>query len=310
MPVMTRLQAEGRVILVAPRRLPEVRTRTVFRFVPEGAPPPTPPRSVDLRPRCRPIRLQDPLASCTAHSFTAAAEFVHGDGLASGQRLAPLFTYWASRVEVAAEQPELDGGCIPEVVVRALETYGVCLEDHWAYVVGNFDNRPPGAAFADAASRRVPVGYPLQTLRDIKLCLAQGHPVPLAITLARSVHNGENGRAERTWDTGVFPIPADDEPENAARFEGAHSLTPTPDEPDHGIGIHSVLAVGYDDETQLVCVANSWGDRFGERGYGYVRYACFGAHQDADLQSRTSPCFAYDAWTLRSGPNALNAGAR
>lgn len=305
MPIITELNREGRRVAVPPRRRPHVNTRAAMRFAPAGHPPPEPPPAFDLRARCRPIRCQDPIASCTAHAFTAALEFLHDEELGE-RRLSPLFTYWTSRVELAGVQPDEDAGCTHEDVARSLETYGACLDELWAYRPENFDNRPPHAAFADGENRRVPVALPLDTLRSVKLCLAQGFPVAVLFALARSVKNGENGRACRTWDTGVFPLPIDDDPANYARFEGEHALRPDPSAPDHAVGNHAVLAVGYDDDKQVVYVANSWGDAFGLGGYGSLAYTFFGPQQDADLQSHTAPCMAFDAWTLRRERDAFN----
>ena len=36
--------------------------------------------------------------------------------------------------------------------------------------------------------------------------------------------------------------------------------------------LHTVLAVGYDDDAQLITILNSWGRSFGNIGYFYVLY--------------------------------------
>jgi C1A family cysteine protease len=38
---------------------------------------------------------------------------------------------------------------------------------------------------------------------------------------------------------------------------------------------HAVLAVGYDDKTELLKFQNSWGERWGQGGYGYLPYRYF-----------------------------------
>ena len=46
-----------------------------------------------------------------------------------------------------------------------------------------------------------------------------------------------------------------------------------------GIG-HAYSIVGYDDSTQLFIVKNSWGDYWGDQGYGYMKYGCIGNMND------------------------------
>jgi len=41
------------------------------------------------------------------------------------------------------------------------------------------------------------------------------------------------------------------------------------------VGYHAIAFVGYDDETQLIKFKNSWSDRWGARGYGYLSYSHF-----------------------------------
>jgi C1A family cysteine protease len=38
------------------------------------------------------------------------------------------------------------------------------------------------------------------------------------------------------------------------------------------LGLHAVLAVGYDDSNHVVTIKNSWGTEWGEGGYGRLTY--------------------------------------
>jgi len=55
------------------------------------------------------------------------------------------------------------------------------------------------------------------------------------------------------------------------------------------LGGHAVLAVGYDDSRQRVLVRNSWGARWGMRGYFTMPYAYVSSRDLAD-----------DFWTVRA----------
>ena len=264
---------------------------------------------------------QDPLSSCTAHAFTSALRFLHmSEGV--DEPLSRLFCYWASRVLVQGDAPESDSGSIVSNVVTAVEKYGVCLESLWPYDVTKFSGEPPQEAFDDALKRKVVTALPVTTLRALKLSIAAGFPVPVAFTVAKSVEDGEDGRGSHTWETGSFPLPADDDPDTYAKYLAeknagkgggkgggkgeAGSATATEVGPDHGVGVHIVLAVGYDDATAKVKIQNSWGTQFGDAGFGDLAYSFFGPTQDSDMNSHTAPCMAYDAWTLRAQSDQMS----
>jgi C1A family cysteine protease len=54
------------------------------------------------------------------------------------------------------------------------------------------------------------------------------------------------------------------------------------------IGGHAVAAVGYDDADQCFIVRNSWGAKWGRKGYCFMPYAYL-----------TDPDLAADFWTIR-----------
>jgi C1A family cysteine protease len=61
------------------------------------------------------------------------------------------------------------------------------------------------------------------------------------------------------------------------------------------IGGHAVMAVGYDDSKRTFLVRNSWGKKWGKKGYFTMPYSYL-----------TSPKLASDFWTVRS----VDEGAR
>jgi hypothetical protein len=310
------IKVRGAVRSLAHRQPPNPHKRPALVLAPPGAALPEPPPFASLRDRCPPVMNQDPLSSCTAHAFTSALRFLH---LSEGvdEPLSRLFCYWASRVLVEGVPPESDSGSIVANVVTALEKYGVCLESLWPYDVTKFSGEPPQEAFDDALKRKVVTALPVTTLRALKLSIAAGFPVPVAFTVAKSVEDGEDGRGSHTWETGSFPLPADDDPATYAKTlaehagkaggkGGASTSVSTEIGPDHGVGVHIVLAVGYDDASAKVQIQNSWGTQFGDAGFGDLAYSFFGPTQDSDMNSHTAPCMAYDAWTLRAQSDLMS----
>ncbi|MEB0141210.1 MULTISPECIES: C1 family peptidase [unclassified Undibacterium] len=77
--------------------------------------------------------------------------------------------------------------------------------------------------------------------------------------------------------------------------------------PDPAVGYHFVLAIGYDDTTGLVEIENSWGDTFGDQGYGYLPYALFGPTQDTLIADKS--VLAEDPWTLRHQADEMHHAA-
>jgi hypothetical protein len=45
-------------------------------------------------------------------------------------------------------------------------------------------------------------------------------------------------------------------------------------------GAHAYTIVGYDDSNQKFVIKNSWGDYWGDKGYGYLPYSCIGRMND------------------------------
>jgi C1A family cysteine protease len=92
-------------------------------------------------------------------------------------------------------------------------------------------------------------------------CLSSGYPFVFGFTVYPSFESDDVAR------TGIVPLPA------------ANEVT---------IGGHTVLAVGYDDSTNMFIVRNSWGPLWGVAGYCHMPYA--------DLLDNN---LAGDFWTIR-----------
>jgi len=71
----------------------------------------------------------------------------------------------------------------------------------------------------------------------------------------------ESFESEKVAKTGIVPLP-----ENTERM----------------LGGHAIVLVGYDNEKKLFIFRNSWGEQWGDKGYGYLpfEYVC-----DANLAS-------------------------
>lgn len=230
------------------------------------------PTSIDLRSKCSPVENQDQLGSCTSFSLAGALEFLEEQALvtkvASPEILVPLeftsfshlFIYYNERdIEDTVKE---DGGGQIRDGIKTLAMLGGCSEPTWPYNESQVFTKPSEAAYQEALQHKISTYMRLDTLSDIKHCLAAGFPVCFGFTVYNSFESAEVAA------TGLVPMPNE--------------------EFDSCVGGHAVLAVGYDDVEQVVIVRNSWGPSWGLQGYFKLPYAYI---SNTDLAS--------DFWTIR-----------
>ncbi len=218
------------------------------------------PKRVDLKSLCSRVENQSSLGSCTAHAATSAIEFLYKKLKIEQPELSRLFVYFATRVWVAGEPPTNDNGAMIRDVMKALSTYGACYESLWPYLLDSWTKEPSGEAKNNATSHQILHYYRCPSLRQVKTCLADGYPVVGGFVVPQSIESLE------TTKTGLIRYPNPRE-----SMEGGHA----------------VLFVGYDDTNKLLTFQNSWGPRWGDRGFGYLPYAY--------VENR----LASDFWTVR-----------
>ena len=230
------------------------------------------PVSIDLRSKCSPVENQDQLGSCTSFSLAGALEFLEEQALvtkiASPEIFVPsvftsfshLFIYYNERdIEGTVNQ---DGGGQIRDGIKTLALFGGCSESIWPYNESQVFTKPSEVAYQQALQHKISTYMRLDTLSDIKHCLAAGFPVCFGFTVYDSFEGPE------VASTGVVPMP--------------NEIT------DNCVGGHAVLAVGYNDAEQMVIVRNSWGPDWGLKGYFKLPYAYI-SHSD----------LASDFWTIR-----------
>ena len=222
--------------------------------------PATLPRSVDLRPHCSPVEDQGQLGSCTGNAIAGAVEFLEKKDGAAFINVSRLFIYYNERV--IEHTVNSDSGAMIRDGIKSLMKQGVCSEKKWPYVISKFTNKPSPACFKEALNHQVQAYARLQTVDEMRACLADGYPFVFGFT----VYEGFESPA--VAKTGVLPMP------NKSK--------------EKMLGGHAVLAVGYDDAQQRFLVRNSWGTGWGMRGYFTMPYDYVGDRNLSD-----------DFWTIR-----------
>ena len=221
------------------------------------------PHSIDLRPHCPEVLDQgQKIGSCTANAVCNAYRF---DLMKQGatKKFSPsrLFIHYNARAMIGTQKQ--NHGAHVRDAIKSVVKQGVCHEKTWPYIAKKYAHKPPRAAYEEALEHQA-LSY--QRLRhevaQLKACLAEGYPFVFGLTTY------EDFESDRVTRTGTVHLPKKSE-----------SL----------IGGHTVLAVGYNDDTQRFTVMNSWGKTWGKAGYFTLPYHYL-AHED----------LAADFWVIRS----------
>lgn len=228
--------------------------------------PLTLPSKVDLRDFCPPVYDQGELGSCTANSVCGLCDFLRNK---NGWKLlnpSRLFLYYNTRsIEGTVD---IDSGASLRNTIKSVNEFGVCREALWPYAIDKFSLTPETKAFEEAeAHQALEYQRITQKLNDMKGILAEGFPFVLGFSVYNSLYN-------------VSPL-------NEYTLE-------FPKAGDDLIGGHAVLAVGYDDTTATFLIRNSWGEKWGDKGYFKIPYDYL-----------TSPLLAQDFWTIKLVENGF-----
>jgi len=217
--------------------------------------------SVDLREWCSPIENQSSLGSCTAHAGIGLVEYFEKRAFGRHIDASRRFLYKVTRNMLNQTG---DTGAFLRTTMGALVLLGVPPEEYWPYTIPDFDKEPPAFCYAFAQNYKA-ISYfrldPPITPRDvllnrIKSYLASHVPSMFGFTVFSSIAQAAT--------TGKIPYPAPGE---------------------RVLGGHAVDAVGYDDNMKIkntekggvetkgaLLIRNSWGEGWGNAGYGWLPY--------------------------------------
>lgn len=199
------------------------------------------PKKIDLRALYGskvPVRDQKRDGACVAFAVNVVAQQLEiQDTSKLNENLAPRFTY------LLRENPETEGMFIHDAV-RIIETIGVVREKIVPYEDPRFKTKEdiPEKAFQEAKEHQMGVAAQVWTLDALKKGIDQ-RKAGAVITF--KVYNfGMNFWKQERPDQ---------------QYQGNHC----------------VAIVGYDDDKKKLIIQNSWGDKWGDRGYTYYPYDDF-----------------------------------
>jgi C1A family cysteine protease len=220
----------------------------------------TAPVSVDLTAWCSPIENQGELGSCTANAGAGLFEYFEKKASSTYIDASRLFLYKTTRNLLGLTG---DSGAYLRTTAEAMHLFGIPPEKYYPYIISNFDEEPAAFLYSFADNYRAldyyrydPPGTPKpQLLASIKRNLMAGLPSMFGFTVYSSINQAAS--------SGEIPYPSRGE---------------------KMMGGHAVCAVGYDDRKVIVnpadkksrkgalLIRNSWGDSWGEKGYGWLPY--------------------------------------
>jgi hypothetical protein len=163
------------------------------------------------------------------------------------------------------ECKNLDGsptteGTYPRVAMQVLQKVGAARKGYYNDLTSN-NNRPTPSsnAYQDALGYKIGSYARIQTLDEIKHALVIQGPVLLAVFVTQSFVDAPGG---------VIPNPS-----------GTI------------LGGHAICCDGYDDDKQQLRFVNSWGENWGDAGYGYIPYSVLNFATDLGIR------FLSEAWS-------------
>lgn len=212
------------------------------------------PRRVNFRHLCKPaIDNQGPAGACVGFAVAALKE---AQVVALYGRPTPLSALWVyNQSKLRDRLPDVEGTWV-SVAAQVVRDLSVATEADFPYHWTKAGRGVPADVRITPQYHidRTTVGYGLKALRE---ALAAFGPVVLVIAVNGSFFAAPGGK-----------------------------ITVPPYGSDPIYGYHAVLATGYDDETGEIEFKNSWGDRWGDRGWGYLSYAYIERHA-SDITAAT-----------------------
>ncbi len=209
-------------------------------------------KKVDLAPFCSPIEDQGTLGSCTANAGVGLIEYYERRAFGEHLDASRLFLYKNTRKLLHWSG---DTGAWLRTTMKAMVLFGVPPEAYYPYDISKFDDDPDAFCYAFAQNYQSIRYFRLDAattttgklLKRVKNFLSAGYPSMFGFT----VYGYGNDKGEI-----AFPGTSD-------TVQGGHA----------------VVAVGYDDNRKIgtkkgaLKIRNSWGEGWGEGGYGWLPYA-------------------------------------
>lgn len=200
------------------------------------------PSKFSIRDKFPPCYKQ-PCGNCTSNAVLAIDAYYNHNPKGDWEP-STIFTYYDQRV-MDGSNVKKDCGSYVETALDSVRKRGACSATVWPNSKP-FSKKPSKAAYANGLKgKKITTYRQVKSLLQIKKAIYKGYPVAISMKWPFTCIDGN------TW---IFCSPDDDT--IAACKKG-----------------HAMVVVGYDDETQLFEVRNSWGKDWADNGYARIRYS-------------------------------------
>lgn len=202
--------------------------------------------AIDLRTSksITPVRDQGPLGSCGGFASTTLFWHVHRKmRLPLDAEPSALYVYNKARMNVS--MLNIDSGMQLRDAMKILATLGVCPTGRFPYAEKNWFAVPPKGADRAAKKHKAVWYFKLDTDDERMWCLAWEYPFICGVRVFDSMFT------ETVRTTGVVTMPQPGE---------------------NVLGGHALCIVGYNRDTKMWLAQNSWGTKFGDKGFLYLPF--------------------------------------
>ena len=200
-------------------------------------------KSVNLKEYFTKVKDQGQIGACTVFAIASIYEYILKRFSEEEYDLSESFVYYNVR-HMDGKELE-DTGSSFQDVIASIGEQGICTEALHPYT-RLLSDVPSDEAYLDGEQRRITKAMNVNiTENDIKSAIQEGYPVAISLKIFDSF-NAISGFVKRPTEEEI----------NSADF-----------------GYHAMVVVGYSDDTKFFVVRNSWGERFGDKGYCYIPYS-------------------------------------
>ena len=197
---------------------------------------------VDLREWASPVEDQYDLGSCTANAVANAYELLVNMYLpAESVDLSRLFIYYNSRrLEGTVTE---DTGAFLSDTLKAAKNFGICAESLWPYDINKFNVKPTEECYVDARKRQLTNFTEVQSADDAVSALNNNQPVVFGLPISKDF-------SYLSWQDPILKMPDDSDE----------------------VGGHAMCMVGYNLDSKMFLVKNSFGIYWGDKGYCWIPF--------------------------------------